>query len=51
MSGFLESTATIEMKKLFSRPMCVHVFPASVDFHMPLPWVLARACIGSPVPR
>jgi hypothetical protein len=39
------------MKKLFSRPIFVQVLPASVDFHIPLPWELDRACIGSPVPR
>jgi hypothetical protein len=51
MSGFFASTSTLGMKKLFSRPVFVHVLPASVDFQTPLPCVLDRACIGSPVPR
>ena len=35
---------------VFSKPICCHVLPASVDFHMPSPNATSLRKFGSPVP-
>jgi hypothetical protein len=38
------------MRPVFSRPMCDHVLPASVDLYMPLPIEMWLRMNDSPVP-
>ncbi len=36
--------------RVLSRPRCVHVFPASVDLYIPLPYEICDRMSDSPVP-
>ena len=45
--GSFGSTSILLMRCVSSRPMCVHVLPASMDLYMPSP---SPPAIGSPLP-
>src|SRR5205823_9781848 len=45
--GSLGSTTVLLILVVSSRPMCIHVLPASIDLYMPSP---DEPCTESPVP-
>ena len=50
MSGLAGSITTRPMRPVFSRPIRVHVLPASVDLKMPSPTEIWLRIHASPVP-
>src|SRR5271170_6766520 len=50
MSGFVGWTITLEMCRVSSSPMCVHVLPPSTDLYIPSPYEIFPLQQDSPVP-
>src|SRR6185295_421053 len=50
MSGFVGWIRIFEIASELAKPMCVHVFPASVDLYIPSPGMMLPRMHDSPMP-